>query len=107
MTPAAFWITRWRNSQCGRPPRTSLPENACIPTTSATLRNMKRTEGETSTKLACPKKNKIVIAAAKAVAYAMKNDVVLTTAPAKTADRSEEHTSELQSHSDLVCRLLL
>src|SRR5438034_4487393 len=23
------------------------------------------------------------------------------------ADRSEEHTSELQSHSDLVCRLLL
>src|SRR5438034_5250724 len=25
----------------------------------------------------------------------------------KTAGRSEEHTSELQSHSDLVCRLLL
>src|SRR5438132_2886888 len=25
----------------------------------------------------------------------------------KPADRSEEHTSELQSHSDLVCRLLL
>jgi len=25
----------------------------------------------------------------------------------KYADRSEEHTSELQSHSDLVCRLLL
>src|SRR5947207_11110934 len=24
-----------------------------------------------------------------------------------TANRSEEHTSELQSHSDLVCRLLL
>src|SRR5260221_8570581 len=24
-----------------------------------------------------------------------------------TQDRSEEHTSELQSHSDLVCRLLL
>src|SRR5438034_7515609 len=24
-----------------------------------------------------------------------------------SADRSEEHTSELQSHSDLVCRLLL
>src|SRR5438034_3672199 len=24
-----------------------------------------------------------------------------------TPDRSEEHTSELQSHSDLVCRLLL
>src|SRR5947207_8405002 len=28
--------------------------------------------------------------------------------PAENADaRSEEHTSELQSHSDLVCRLLL
>src|SRR5260221_2464198 len=25
----------------------------------------------------------------------------------KPLDRSEEHTSELQSHSDLVCRLLL
>src|SRR5438034_5750698 len=25
----------------------------------------------------------------------------------RTASRSEEHTSELQSHSDLVCRLLL
>src|SRR5260221_6090519 len=27
--------------------------------------------------------------------------------PASGAPRSEEHTSELQSHSDLVCRLLL
>src|SRR5438034_2866590 len=27
--------------------------------------------------------------------------------PAATGVRSEEHTSELQSHSDLVCRLLL
>src|SRR5947207_12659646 len=26
---------------------------------------------------------------------------------ARPAERSEEHTSELQSHSDLVCRLLL
>src|SRR5438034_3083696 len=25
----------------------------------------------------------------------------------RSGDRSEEHTSELQSHSDLVCRLLL
>src|SRR5438034_7213108 len=28
-------------------------------------------------------------------------------APARVELRSEEHTSELQSHSDLVCRLLL
>src|SRR5438034_3844711 len=27
--------------------------------------------------------------------------------PRAIIDRSEEHTSELQSHSDLVCRLLL
>src|SRR5438034_4548552 len=27
--------------------------------------------------------------------------------PGESAPRSEEHTSELQSHSDLVCRLLL
>src|SRR5260221_7843376 len=31
--------------------------------------------------------------------------LVLTTSPSWV--RSEEHTSELQSHSDLVCRLLL
>src|SRR5438034_2478684 len=33
----------------------------------------------------------------------------MTPAPTCTAvdERSEEHTSELQSHSDLVCRLLL
>src|SRR5947207_12348446 len=30
-----------------------------------------------------------------------------TTAVVGVARRSEEHTSELQSHSDLVCRLLL
>src|SRR5438034_8237770 len=27
--------------------------------------------------------------------------------PSSSSTRSEEHTSELQSHSDLVCRLLL
>src|SRR5437588_3765903 len=32
---------------------------------------------------------------------------VSDTIPAASACRSEEHTSELQSHSDLVCRLLL
>src|SRR5260221_14176543 len=42
------------------------------------------------------------------------NEIVRRTAsmrlacpPANLMDRSEEHTSELQSHSDLVCRLLL
>src|SRR5438034_7331489 len=33
--------------------------------------------------------------------------IVLNPAAGETSDRSEEHTSELQSHSDLVCRLLL
>src|SRR5260221_3063205 len=32
---------------------------------------------------------------------------VLPLLPACAVERSEEHTSELQSHSDLVCRLLL
>src|SRR5437667_2970169 len=31
----------------------------------------------------------------------------MTWAPSPTPARSEEHTSELQSHHDLVCRLLL
>src|SRR5260221_2161982 len=40
------------------------------------------------------------------------NSLLLSTASAKWPSparytRSEEHTSELQSHSDLVCRLLL
>src|SRR5438132_4053853 len=30
-----------------------------------------------------------------------------TTSSSATATRSEEHTSELQSHSEIVCRLLL
>src|SRR4051812_49564066 len=33
--------------------------------------------------------------------------VTTTVAPAACAIRSEEHTSELQSHVNLVCRLLL
>src|SRR5947207_9256885 len=33
-------------------------------------------------------------------------DAPLADAIVRAADRSEEHTSELQSHSDLVCRLL-
>src|SRR5438034_7763395 len=33
--------------------------------------------------------------------------IVALTFTNKAANRSEEHTSELQSHSDLVCRLLL
>src|SRR5438034_1931884 len=39
------------------------------------------------------------------------NDLCINTVDAarllKLKNRSEEHTSELQSHSDLVCRLLL
>src|SRR5436190_15261034 len=37
----------------------------------------------------------------------MFGDIAQPAANAATAPRSEEHTSELQSHSDLVCRLLL
>src|SRR5436190_3710518 len=33
--------------------------------------------------------------------------VFATGTPSMKVSRSEEHTSELQSHSDLVCRLLL
>ena len=35
------------------------------------------------------------------------NDTWLAAEWGHPSDRSEEHTSELQSHSDLVCRLLL
>src|SRR5437588_9102888 len=33
--------------------------------------------------------------------------MMMLAAAGNTSPRSEEHTSELQSHSDLVCRLLL
>src|SRR5438034_4094229 len=36
-----------------------------------------------------------------------KHDAAASARPADLGGRSEEHTSELQSHSDLVCRLLL
>src|SRR5436190_14769574 len=35
------------------------------------------------------------------------NNGAVTTSNRSLLSRSEEHTSELQSHSDLVCRLLL
>src|SRR5690242_12751287 len=37
----------------------------------------------------------------------MPADLVFTAGKARTELRSEEHTSELQSHVNLVCRLLL
>ena len=40
-------------------------------------------------------------------AYDTCRDKPLKTIVYSTAERSEEHTSELQSHSELVCRLLL
>src|SRR5438034_6016906 len=48
-------------------------------------------------------------ASARAVTPVVALIVVLSSAasPASLKTRSEEHTSELQSHSDLVCRLLL
>src|SRR5438132_7684083 len=39
--------------------------------------------------------------------YIMEKGQVRYRGPAAELRRSEEHTSELQSHSDLVCRLLL
>src|SRR5437773_9418208 len=45
---------------------------------------------------------------AATLAYLLKYDSVHGTIPNEVnATRSEEHTSELQSHHDLVCRLLL
>src|SRR5436190_18170400 len=40
-------------------------------------------------------------------AFATATSCGSTTSAAPASPRSEEHTSELQSHSDLVCRLLL
>src|SRR5947207_5945209 len=42
-----------------------------------------------------------------AMAIACNPKLLIADEPTTALDRSEEHTSELQSHSDLVCRLLL
>src|SRR2546421_5083037 len=41
------------------------------------------------------------------IATSNENDMVLSVTEGGFGKRSEEHTSELQSRSDLVCRLLL
>src|SRR5436190_10535792 len=41
------------------------------------------------------------------VAHPPPGETLPCSPPRTTGSRSEEHTSELQSHSDLVCRLLL
>jgi len=38
---------------------------------------------------------------------ALKEEIASLKSNSKASKRSEEHTSELQSHSDLVCRILL
>src|SRR5438034_4209361 len=43
----------------------------------------------------------------RALGRRLRGATVQTHRPSEAAHRSEEHTSELQSHSDLVCRLLL
>src|SRR5260370_7796359 len=40
-------------------------------------------------------------------AAALNRDAVINVLMSRGAERSEEHTSELQSHLNLVCRLLL
>src|SRR5438034_6900411 len=47
------------------------------------------------------------VADAQQVLRAGADKVTVNTAAVREPARSEEHTSELQSHSDLVCRLLL
>src|SRR5690606_40076990 len=44
---------------------------------------------------------------ARAVSEGLRSDSDLSTLPRDYAGRSEEHTSELQSRENLVCRLLL
>src|SRR2546428_5852178 len=44
---------------------------------------------------------------ARAAKYALRHQAICVASAGNDANRSEEHTSELQSRSDLVCRLLL
>src|SRR5947207_12537125 len=53
-----------------------------------------------------PSKEGVMKRVAGVVVLSVVAALVWATAPA-VSQRSEEHTSELQSHSDLVCRLLL
>src|SRR5437868_9945787 len=48
-----------------------------------------------------------IIVESNSILKFLRPDLYLTVLDPATADRSEEHTSELQSRFDLVCRLLL
>src|SRR5438034_2691886 len=85
----------------GRPPRSTL-----FPYTT-----LFRSWGWTAT-AACTVENRPARSTAARLDATSMPTVTMSITPACrarsiTAARSEEHTSELQSHSDLVCRLLL
>src|SRR5438034_5677544 len=57
--------------------------------------------------LAVPSPTKLFRLPGPSVGRLRKNSPLLLSSRPTDGPRSEEHTSELQSHSDLVCRLLL
>src|SRR5438034_8219365 len=73
-----------------RPPRSTL-----FPYTTLFRSNGLSNGGDMTFALSCTLSDRIAAFGPVAVAVTL------------PVDRSEEHTSELQSHSDLVCRLLL
>src|SRR5438034_3054067 len=89
--------------------RSSMPDCS---TRSKVIRPIKKSEGSSTrlnTKKAVPMRETCPVKAMaiKAPETAPIKRVQRPLASATVIDRSEEHTSELQSHSDLVCRLLL
>src|SRR5690349_23904137 len=76
-----------------RPPRSTLFPYTTLFRSSAGIRSARR-----STAATCSRRQRAAWPPAPAPR---------TPAPASTRTRSEEHTSELQSRRDLVCRLLL
>src|SRR5438034_8732813 len=88
-----------------RPPRSTLFPYTTLFRSRA---HLGREHGEIGRVASPPFERLLQLAAVIALQMAAEGQIEPIDRPAaEQAARSEEHTSELQSHSDLVCRLLL
>src|SRR5713101_5510528 len=105
----AFWLTKGCSPICDLTSVSDSPRSwrARPSRTSATWRAIRQ-----ATEVGCipPRERPRGILSASAVGCGSRLSVSLKTSsslPPASSSRSEEHTSELQSHVNLVCRLLL
>src|SRR5437773_10687040 len=102
---AASYCATYPISTCLRPRSVKLARSALIPCAS-TRRFMKLNKQQTAMAECKAASSQPAVKTASASAFVMRVGVSVSFfTKARIGQRSEEHTSELQSHHDLVCRL--